>query len=148
MPSMREETEKAKNLGVDLDTTRLTIKDNPNIEHKVNSWETVGDLASNDPDPTTTSATITFDRPPMPIVSLDPIKAELPIVTPKPHEPKKARMPSTGKKAKKAKRVKRPKGKKTRNLVTGGKNKTFRSTGTSKRKNRVIAGLTFWNSKD
>jgi len=72
-------------------------------------------------------------------------------------EPKKAKLPPElrekkkevkTKRTKRTKRVKHPKGTKTRNLVTGDKNRTRRSTGTSKRKNRTIAGLTFWNSKD
>ena len=45
-------------------------------------------------------------------------------------------------------KLRKPKGKKTRNLVTGGTNRTFRSTGTSRRKNRFMAKLTFWNRKD
>ena len=38
--------------------------------------------------------------------------------------------------------------KKRKNLVTGKTNRTFRSTGTSKRKSRFLAGLTFWNPRD
>ena len=45
-------------------------------------------------------------------------------------------------------KLRKPKGKKTRNLVTGGFNRTFRSTGTSRRKNRFMAKVTFWNRKD
>ena len=45
-------------------------------------------------------------------------------------------------------KLRKPKGKKTRNLVTGGINRTFRSTGTSRRKNRFMAKVTFWNPRD
>ena len=47
-------------------------------------------------------------------------------------------------------KLRKPKGKrlKTRNLVTGGINRTFKSTGTSRRKNRFMAKVTFWNRKD
>ena len=91
----------------------------------------------------------------MPTFSLEQKTPELNTTPPEPVV-KKAKLPpelrpekkKVKKKRTKVKRVKRPKGTKTRNLVTGGKNRTRRSTGTSKRKNRVIAGLTFWNSKD
>tara|TARA_R110000744_G_scaffold103955_1_gene199145 strand:+ start:165 stop:818 length:654 start_codon:yes stop_codon:yes gene_type:complete len=140
MPSMIEEKKKAKDLGVNLDTTRYTIKENPNIELRMTG--SAGDLVrANNPDPTTTSATITFDRPPMPVISLDPIKEELNTTPPEPVV-KKAKLPpelrpekkKVKKKRAKVKRVKRPKRTSTRNLVTGGKNRTRRSTGTSKRR--------------
>ena len=40
------------------------------------------------------------------------------------------------------------KNKKTRNLVTGRKNVTYGSSGTSRRKSRLMAALTFWNPRD
>lgn len=86
----------------------------------------------------------------MPTISLKQITPKLPKL--EPEKPKKAKFPKekvkVKKKRTKVKRVKRPKGTKTLNLVTGGNNRTFRGTGTSRRKNRTIAGLTFWNSKD
>ena len=36
----------------------------------------------------------------------------------------------------------------TRNLVTGRKTRTFGSSGTSRRKSRFMAALTFWNPRD
>tara|TARA_R100000700_G_scaffold38193_1_gene49186 strand:+ start:42 stop:200 length:159 start_codon:yes stop_codon:yes gene_type:complete len=43
---------------------------------------------------------------------------------------------------------KKKRNKKRKNLVTGGTNRTFKSSGTSRRKSRTIAKLTFWNPKD
>ena len=77
----------------------------------------------------------------MPVVSLKPITSEL--KKPKIETPKKVKNPLAPKrkktkpktKRKKIKRQRRPKGKKTKNLVTGGTNRTYRSTGTSRRRN-------------
>jgi hypothetical protein len=43
---------------------------------------------------------------------------------------------------------KKRKNKKRRNLVTGKRNVTFGSSGTSRRKSRFVAALTFWNPRD
>ena len=77
----------------------------------------------------------------MPTISLEQKTPELNTTPPEPVV-KKAKLPpelrpekkKVKKKRAKVKRVKRPKRTSTRNLVTGGKNRTRRSTGTSKRR--------------
>ena len=140
------------------------LEENPNYDNVVhekdgstNSRNRTFDAESNIISETSTT-TRGFTAPKVNMPSLKPIASQTPKLTQAPSEliVKKAKLPPELREKKKevktkktkTERVKRPKGTKTRNLVTGGKNRTFRSTGTSKRKNRVIAGLTFWNSKD
>ena len=139
------------------------LEENPNYDNVVHEKDGSTDSRSRTFDAennilsTTSTTTRGFIAPKvdMPTISLKQITPELNTTPPKPVV-KKAKLPPELREKKKevktkktkTKRVKRPKGTKTRNLVTGGKNRTRRSTGTSKRKNRVIAGLTFWNSKD
>jgi len=61
-------------------------------------------------------------------------KEEVTIPDPKKKYPKNKKEPKVKKYKNKTKRIKLPKGKSTINLVTGGKNKTYRRTGTSKRR--------------
>tara|TARA_R100000315_G_C5196824_1_gene115323 strand:- start:156 stop:905 length:750 start_codon:yes stop_codon:yes gene_type:complete len=92
--------------------------------------------------------------PPLKPITPSPIKPTTPVMPkpvdvpdfPDPTPPYKPRKRIKTKN--KVRKVRRPRGTRTRNLVTGGTNRTFRSTGTSRRKNRLIAGLTFWNRKD
>ena len=130
--------------GDDNESTKgVIIYDRPNTIHKITSEEDSGEM---------TGAGVRVTRRPMPPQpTIEPITPEFPDPILEPIKPRKyiPNKPTNKRsKSKKAKKVRRPKVKKTRNLVTGGTNKIFRSTGTSRRKNRLIAGLTFWNPKD
>ena len=132
-------------VGYEGDDGGIIIYDRPNTIHKTTSEEDSGEMIG--------AGIKVIRRPRPPITPIKPIVQEMPEITPTLDDKPRKYIPldkPTNKrsKSKKAKKVRRPKVKKTRNLVTGGTNKIFRSTGTSRRKNRLIAGLTFWNPKD
>ena len=118
------------------------LEENPNYDNVVHEKDGSTDSRSRTFDAennilsTTSTTTRGFIAPKvdMPTISLKQITPKIP--KPEPEKPKKAKFPKdkVEVKRKKVKRVKRPKGTKTRNLVTGGKNRTRRSTGTSKRR--------------
>ena len=151
---LNEEKARLEGLGIDFDYGEYKITSTPGERSKTQvTKDEFRDVEFNDGSrimQQTSAPSISHEVLPMPTTTISTIEQEMPtpnieskLVKAKPlPEPKKKV------KTKKVKKVRRPKGKRTRNLVTGGTNRTFRSTGTSRRKNRLIAGLTFWNPKD
>ena len=153
---VNEEKERLEGLGITFDHSEYepTVTSQEHSKTQV-SQDEYGETVHQDDSRSmqqTGAASISHKLLPMPSITIPTIKQGMPTpnIDPKITKAKPLSKPKKKVKTKnkKVKKVRRPKGKRTRNLVTGGTNRTFRSTGTSRRRSRLVAGLTFWNPRD